>query len=905
MSNKNERIKDEHDTDKDELMRMVREAFRDDASEELGQQLRKSLHGFRDDLTEHPYVRKQEKRQEKLANGARHAPIFAGFRLALITGCSGLVVLIALLVHVFNAPASWATVSETFKSVPFLSAVIYMKNDALDDPMQYEIWSGREGQVRIRYGSQVIFGKNGKVTKAFDIKERKQATPDNDAVNMIDAFFKGGGFSLETVLSTFQNAEMIDATPEVNADVEISEDLVVFDVQSKRSNQWLRIWALRESKLPVRVRMWDARDGESVDCFFTYSKEQPKKFFDPMAFEKELADRGTTTTNVAYALLKDPGGRAITTQDIKEPEDLSSEIMEDTSQYHMPKVMDVGAMKDGAIWVVASKAKNRMPDGDSFNGFSDMTDNLGREYYRAYSSWRSSDNKSTQVFLPEDYPFDERRAESLTVTCKGSYLVIKPGEHAIKKEIIVGSVEVDEIEAASSYPDRMDDFLPRIRMADEHLRNSQALRKGERILKSITGDPDKSDEALQRDKLFVELLVKQKRFEHAVEIAKRIEAPLLKKYGMWNKRFRRRDGNWNNFSYLLSALAGSGRIDEARELFRKIDNSPVPEPPRELGKPLQKKYSKDMEEGAQKYIDSVAYDILGRAEITIKQLSQIFGTDVMTDSRFKTYHGNFRQLAREEEQKMPWREHQRKVADHYLNNPLPETVEFLPTDAKKGQFRYFDSVIPGIASHSSRLLLNDLNWFFGGGGGFGSGFVRMTERTGKRNLTFDMVYNKETSSIQRSKALLEHLGLEIIEQTESRPVLIARHDGRELKPYREVKAPLPSDQHAKDQIGRMKMAGGLNLDLVFNELVKDQNADQQARGILIDDQTGLTIKPKEGETPTYVPIAYECPDFKTAEGLEMAKKWYKEQFGITFTEETRPSTVYLIREKKRTIQVIQ
>ena len=81
---------------------------------------------------------------------------------------------------------------------------------------------------------------------------------------------------------------MQEVTPNINSDAMISEDMLVFDLDSTISPEWMRIWALRESKLPVRLRMWDPRDGECMDVFVTYEKQQPAEFFDHQKYEQLL-----------------------------------------------------------------------------------------------------------------------------------------------------------------------------------------------------------------------------------------------------------------------------------------------------------------------------------------------------------------------------------------------------------------------------------------------------------------------------------------------------------------------------------------------------------------------------------------------------------------------------------------
>lgn len=214
-----------------------------------------------------------------------------------------------------GSSVAWADVEERFQSVPFFSAVIYIKDDVLDEPRQFELWMGQGGRARIRVGSQVIFGCVGEVTRAFDLEKRREVKPDLQAVQMLDILGATGEYSLETVIRIISGDRLIDVTPLVNADAVIQEDLVVFDIQSEVSPQWARIYALRKSKLPVGIRIWDPQNAECVDVLITYSKEQPDVFFDAQTFATKLTDRSNTPASLAYMFLKDPGGRIIIHKD--------------------------------------------------------------------------------------------------------------------------------------------------------------------------------------------------------------------------------------------------------------------------------------------------------------------------------------------------------------------------------------------------------------------------------------------------------------------------------------------------------------------------------------------------------------------------------------------------------------
>ena len=211
---------------------------------------------------------------------------------------------------------AWADVTQRFQSVPFVYASIYVKADALARPQQFELWMGKGGHARMRVGDQVIFGRGGQVTHAFDIRQRCEVEADGTAADIVRLLATSDEFSLETVIRSLSAGKLVDVTPAVNAQAALGEDLAVFDAQSVISPGWVRIYALRESKLPVGLRIWDPAEGFSVDALITYAKEQPEVFFDAGAFALKLAETDNNETSLAYMFLKDPGGQVVTPRDL-------------------------------------------------------------------------------------------------------------------------------------------------------------------------------------------------------------------------------------------------------------------------------------------------------------------------------------------------------------------------------------------------------------------------------------------------------------------------------------------------------------------------------------------------------------------------------------------------------------
>jgi hypothetical protein len=268
------------------------------------QPLRDMLNNFSDDLESHPYV------QKKTVSSGRRAVLFNRFAFGFSTAAA--ILLVIMLVFLGSPTPSWAQISEQFARSEFLSASIFYKEDGLSDVRHIELWMGRGGKVRVRVEDQLIFGQNGEVVAAFDLKTKKQIEADEMAAMILEMLGVDETFSMDTILQGISRGKVINKIPVLNPNAMISEDLAVFDLDSGQDSnpQWFRIWALKKSKLPVRIRMWDPRDASMVEMVMDYSAPQSDVFFDPKAFAAALTTIRADQLNLAYLHLEDAGGRA-------------------------------------------------------------------------------------------------------------------------------------------------------------------------------------------------------------------------------------------------------------------------------------------------------------------------------------------------------------------------------------------------------------------------------------------------------------------------------------------------------------------------------------------------------------------------------------------------------------------
>ena len=146
---------------------------------------------------------------------------------------------------------------------------------------------------------------------------------------------------------------------------------------------------------------------------------------------------------------------------------------------------------------------------------------------------------------------------------------------------------------------------------------------------------------------------------------------------------------------------------------------------------------------------------------------------------------------------------------------------------------------------------------------------------------------------------------------------VAHHDAHSDKPAGAVSPPVPYIvEGGIEKKGYVKCGVGMRLapvtlETLFNDFNTLQAKDFRGDSIIIEDQTGLPRPPafdkkvhgtredywKNVVEPNYV-MATDSPFFRHEGSVEMAKKWYRDEFGITFTEESRPRTIHVVRRKK-------
>lgn len=181
----------------------------------------------------------------------------------------------------------------------------------------------------------------------------------------------------------------------------------------------------------------------------------------------------------------------------------------------------------------------------------------------------------------------------------------------------------------------------------------------------------------------------------------------------------------------------------------------------------------------------------------------------------------------------------------------------------------------------------------------------------------DLIVAADTPWQEWVQFFLNENGLKYTDVEEERTIWIAQHDGRELRPWQQVNPPVPYRyRNGKPMYGVIvpgrghgsNYANGVTFAVLFKEFNSDQVNGMRADGAILCNETGLQLPPvRDFETYSaqkdWEPIvsqyyvATDVPYLPGKKGREMAREWYKKEFGITFVEEKRTMTTHVIERK--------
>jgi hypothetical protein len=487
---------------------------------------------------------------------------------------SGSVALTALaFAFLFSSSPTWAQVAERFRNLSFFNATVFFTESSEQKPEKIDLWVAQDRRLRAHYRGFIFFGAEGRINKVlsadkgdevpldeikFRLRSRDGGNDASPALVLLRGLARLGQkpeFSLDQLLQLVSGKrEELRLTP--NTDTSTAGDMEVFDFAGKKNPEWMRLWVLKKSELPVRLRIWDPCDGGQTDLLFDYATQMPEDAFDPIKVQAALQEK-QGATNRLYTLLPDSGGQPIT------PEQLFA-----SRGYHLPDVDSIGRTPEGVVWVLSRNVENRRPDGERVFGWSQLTDNLGQEYTHRVIGWMASDDSLLEYFVPAKLGADFKQPGSYQLICNDTPATLSPGnEHAGKS---IGTLAITHWRETTTIPDllrtsqnQIDGRTNWLLVAMDEAAEQQDWTKFEQTAVAIPGNPETDLVALTRDVKLAHILKLTQNQKAAVALCTRLY-PLVATGVQQGQPFYSNIVRWH-----IADLYRSGQRVEARVLANR------------------------------------------------------------------------------------------------------------------------------------------------------------------------------------------------------------------------------------------------------------------------------------------------------------------------------------------------
>jgi hypothetical protein len=283
---------------------------------------------------------------------------------------------------------------------------------------------------------------------------------------------------------------------------------------------------------------------------------------------------------------------------------------------------------------------------------------------------------------------------------------------------------------------------------------------------------------------------------------------------------------------------------------------------------------------------------LSKAGMSSEEIRSLFGFDVLSKPAvaewIKMHDEESRGWDPEKDPRLAaWREYAKTVSARYNTRPLPERVEFLP-DPEAFDPRGDAAILPLPGREGYSILRLSAGWEDFIYSPRAPVFVADALKGQKFNAT--CVYRTSLKYEEIQQAFLNKAGVEVVDKTIRRKVWVAKYDGRKL-PYWRAVPPLDGSSLGSETVTRGGGAQTTAASLleIFERMANSGREDVPGKGspIMIVDETGLPRRPGKNQTWGSICLTYSYAFWEGEEATKLAKKWFEENFGITFHEEER------------------
>lgn len=325
-------------------------------------------------------------------------------RLIASTALATLLIAGFFLLNMPEKALAWTDVQKAFASVSHvhISAVLYdpqrvTRDD--DDPPDYqglEFYYQAPNLCR-GHGMGLVQFVTPDASKVFDVETKQFLAPENARKIIPETLIQAGraGKSLlDSILTLVFQGNIPEKEPVLNTALPVESGVEIFDYAHSGVDMWARIWVLKETQLPLRVKLFTPRWNETTLLVFDYSDPKSELFFDVEYFAAEAQSGNNRKPHHFYRIGDE--------QALGAPQSPARQKATNAAQIHdiqgivPPKLERLEVSDNGDILIVVKDPENMSKNGGHIEGMyrDELQDNWGnvyRRYFKSQDSTRDGD----------------------------------------------------------------------------------------------------------------------------------------------------------------------------------------------------------------------------------------------------------------------------------------------------------------------------------------------------------------------------------------------------------------------------------------------------------------------------------------------------------------------------------
>ena len=380
-------------------------------------------------------------------------------RVIASTAVLTLIVVGGVLLNMPQKAIAWSDVRRAFATVSHvhISAILYdpqqvTKDD--DSPPDYEgleFYYQFPNQYR-GHGRGLVHFVTHDVSRVYNTEDKAFLASDDYRRIIPEALLQAeqqGTSLLDIILMLAFQGNVPEKEPVLNTTLPVESGIEIFDYAHSGVDMWARIWVLKETQLPLRVKMHTPRWNETTLLVFDYSDPKPDRFFDITYFEDKARSGNNRKSHQFYRI----GDEQIVSD---QPGSVKKKATNAAQVYDIqgivpPQFKRIEVSDNGDLLIVAKNPENLNQNGGHIEGYyrDELQDNWGNVYHRYYKShdWTQEGDTLFAYYtpMPPFRPGDGEHRLTLLYTTWGYQGGLGYDQIIEEKEVVIPQTTVEGI----------------------------------------------------------------------------------------------------------------------------------------------------------------------------------------------------------------------------------------------------------------------------------------------------------------------------------------------------------------------------------------------------------------------------------------------------------------------------